>query len=428
MGRAFSCTGSYGDGGVGKEWFNPNHVDPTPTINTTDGLNADGYCFEFNLNGSSTRQMANHRYVSGANGLETFGRWYVRAVTVFGGGTSVIGGFSNLEVSGGAAPRFQWKVSAGVHKIEVIRGSSGSGVSVHLFDAALTVGEWYRVELRIMRHATTPNAGQDIIAGRLYDADDNLLDEFADTATSIAVTYRNIMWGVNLDSETHTTLKVQFTNIAVNDTTGSVQNSWCGAGKTAWLRPNAAGEFSNLVAMTGGGTFPYESWDESPSPDDATTYLTFSEPAVSWSDTNGSRVMVGMDALPETPASISFVALGARVWNNSASGSAHSVGCQTSNGGTKSETASATWASQVAGPWASHILSSSLRNYLHTMYTDPDGAAWAESSVNSLQVGIRAVDASPDFMISQVWALVEYVPQTTRIPVLSNHYRQQGMR
>lgn len=61
---------------------------------------------------------------------------------------------------------------------------------------------------------------------------------------------------------------VYFDDIAVNDTTGAVDNSWCGDGHAIALVPNANGDLSQLTGSDGNSTDNYLLVDETPSNSD----------------------------------------------------------------------------------------------------------------------------------------------------------------
>ena len=66
--------------------------------------------------------------------------------------------------------------------------------------------------------------------------------------------------------------EVQFDDLAMNDTTGAVDNSWCGDGKVVMLTPNANGDLSQLMGSDADQIDNYLLVDEFPKDDD-TTYV-----------------------------------------------------------------------------------------------------------------------------------------------------------
>ena len=66
--------------------------------------------------------------------------------------------------------------------------------------------------------------------------------------------------------------EVQFDDLAMNDISGTVDNSWCGDGKVVMLTPNANGDLSQLMGSDADQIDNYLLVDEFPKDDD-TTYV-----------------------------------------------------------------------------------------------------------------------------------------------------------
>ena len=81
--------------------------------------------------------------------------------------------------------------------------------------------------------------------------------------------------------------------------------------------------------------------------------------------------------------------------------------------------------------WDTNAPGTSDFEYRMTSYTDPTtGAAWVLTGPNSLsnmQIGVIITDANPDGWISTIWALVEYVPVTSRV-IRLHGVRLHGVR
>lgn len=104
-------------------------------------------------------------------------------------------------------------------------------------------------------------------------------------------------------------------------------------------------------------------------------------------------------------------------YRRSATGTGPSVKLEImkTSGGTKSQSAgiipnSTTWkTNQNATPWT----------YPLTLYFDPDGAAWTQSTLDTLQAGIlNTQTTTPRCDVSDVWALVEYVPAASPAAII----------
>lgn len=267
-------------------------------------------------------------------------------------------------------------------------------------------GTWHRIEGFLKRDGTSPGAGADSYEIRV----DGVTDMSGSTASFTSQIRRTVAWGANLSQEAQTTGSWRWDDFAVNDSAGTAQNSWPGAGSVAHIRPNATGEFSQTITLTGSipAATAWEALDELPI-SDSVDQVSMITNCTGWAAA-GSRFMVNMQpgSLAGIGASdaITLVAIGARGGNNDASGSAWIIGIQTSNGGTKAETA----AIQIFGVGLIYTHARAQPRAPFTNYTDPDGAAWTPATVDSLQIGQRASDATPDYNVMAMWAIVEYVP------------------
>ena len=254
--------------------------------------------------------------------------------------------------------------------------------------AALSTGQWYRIEVQYtdVGSSYTVSARIDGVqfaggTGTLgATCDDPNRTIFGIVTTSVA----NLYWD----------------DIAVNDTSGSYQNSWPGSGRIIHMQPDG-GAGDNKGASSGNCA----SVDEV-TPDDATTIAvldadadildctveSYTSAGLRYSD-NINLVQVGVrEAAAET---------GTESWQlrvKSASGGSVSSGTSQSHDDTTYRT--------------NGDVNVSQRNYTLTSYTDPTtGNRWQPRGANSLdnmQIGIIATDAAPDINVSTLWALVEY--------------------
>lgn len=155
-------------------------------------------------------------------------------------------------------------------------------------------------------------------------------------------------------------------DIAFNDTTGSVDNSWCGDGHVYGLVPNGNGDSSQFVGSDGNSTDNYLLVDEAVSNGD-TDYVE--------SATSGNKDLYQMANLPTLPSgsTIQRVIVETRARELTAGGDQLQIGVK--SGGTES------WSSGI-------VLSTSFARQIAEFLVDPStSAAWTESNVNSIQVG-----------------------------------------
>lgn len=350
---------------------------------------------------SGTRQGFEHRCFNAGQDSEQFARFAIYI-------TTLPSGDNTIAHAGGSTPSGNvWSIkltSAGTLKL--FNGATQLGSTSA---TTLSTGQWYVIEVRWKSNV---GAGADEVTVRI----DGSTEANLTVTTATLATYTHIgLWG-NGSQEAQTQGDWHFDDWALNDISGTVQNSWCGhTGKLACGFANAAGEFaSTLTLVPGGGESAFQDVDDNPSPDDATTYATLTTNATNW--TTGSRLMVGVT----NPSgmgigsgdTIVVVTPGARIRNDGSGLSSHVFAAQTANGGTKAESAAVAF-NPGAATWLPNDDTAGSRVYKLVMYVDPDGAAWspaASGNLETLQIGLRASDAAPDVDVTQMWAYVEYIP------------------
>jgi hypothetical protein len=276
----------------------------------------------------------------------------------------------------------------------------------------ITSGAWHRVEF--YQNVTT---NQLIVR---VDGVDVL--DFSDYDVTLGTQFAMI--GGNLQQEAQTTGEWFFDDVALNDTTGTTQNSWCGEGSIVHVHPNAAGDFSEGT-LTGAATRWEAVGDVAP---DTTTYVLMVANGSSWGVAD--RLMVGCESAASrgigASDAITFVAVGAMVNNLSASGSQFVVAVESQASGTRADGAARTFLSST-DRYVVNGYQDSNRNYTLYSYTDPQsGGAWTPALIDSMQIGIRGPDANPDFRVTKLWALVEFVasaPTTKARPLFRQSTR-----
>lgn len=156
-------------------------------------------------------------------------------------------------------------------------------------------------------------------------------------------------------------------DIAINDTSGAADNSWCGDGKIIALTPNGNGDVSQLTGSDGDSTDNYLHVDEAVSDGD-TTY-TQSESADNY------------DLYNLTNCGLSHVTIN-RVWVEARARDTVADGgnCQL---GLK--TTSEYWSSNIS------LLTTYTKQVLGTFYTTNPytGSAWTTTQLDGLQAGFK---------------------------------------
>jgi hypothetical protein len=209
-----------------------------------------------------------------------------------------------------------------------------------------------------------------------------------------------------------------FDDVAINDDSGSFQNSWPGEGKIIHLRPNAAGDTSEWT--DGGFTNTYADVDEV-TPNDATDSLdTHSGPSITHEFNIDSPTAI------RSLDTINCVSVGVRHRTDASSTTAaFAVRIKAAASGTVESSAnivpnSTTWDTNAsAGPY----------NYPLTLYDLPGGstAAWTKADLETTQIGVESTvdDGLTDVEVSTLWLLVDYSAPTS-LPEDTYYWRVRG--
>lgn len=254
---------------------------------------------------------------------------------------------------------------------------------------ALTTGVWYRIELNY----------NDVSGGELLI--DGVSQFTIGSHNGDAVD--SVFFGCEANNTSNCGADLYFDDMAVNDSTGSLQNSWPGAGSVINMQPDSAGDVNNCAAGD------VTSIDEI-TPDDATTICTLT------TDAGGDNIDVNTESSSSaginSSNSITLVQVGAREGATTAAAESWTVGIKSASGGT---TLAGTTVSDSLTTYQTNGQTVNVpRSYSLTSYTDPTtGIAWTPTGTNSLdnmQIRGHSVDGNPDIKLSTLWAIVEYIP------------------
>ena len=260
--------------------------------------------------------------------------------------------------------------------------------------ALVNDGTWYRVELKFDR---TLSAGSHVVEALIDGV------SFASASNrNIAAGIQGINIGGNLGLEAQTTGDWYFDDVAINDSTGSFENSYPGSGKIIRLFPTAAGDSNQWLKTAGGAgdSSNYQLVDEV-IPNDATDFVQSSN----LNDVDMYNVTNSGIGSSDT---VKLVSLGARFRNDVADATtSFRVRIEKTSGGTISESASivpnsTSWlTNSIAVPKNLHLLS----------YQDPDGASWLQSTIDSMQIGLKLILLGVNkVQVSTLIAMIEYTP------------------
>lgn len=254
--------------------------------------------------------------------------------------------------------------------------------------SALNTSQWYRIDLKV--DSTT--VASTSVDARIDGA------SFASGTINLANGMNQIYLGV-LDS---TTADLFFDDIAINDDSGSFQNSWPGEGEIIHLRPNADGDEQDWDSGTSADA--YTLVDEV-TPNDATDYIN--------STTLDQLSSKNLDATPAAMDSsdiINVVQVGVRYRSGfNGVSSPFVLRIMASSGGTEEESATIT---NTSSTWSTNA-QAAPRNYALTLYDLPGASttAWTKSDLDTTQIGVRVTTGGgPGSYVSTLWLLVDHKP------------------
>lgn len=283
--------------------------------------------------------------------------------------------------------------SSGVIRLYDEDGQIGSAAS------SVVTGRFYRIETQYDR---TGSAGAHVVNARINGV------QFAG-ASDRSLSAGGFIWfcGMNLNNEANTAGDAYMDDGAVNNNSGSFQNSWCGEGTIAVMLPDSDGDNHGLTTQTGGTAGAANNFtrvQEMP-PNDATSFNGDN----TVSNTDDYNLAASPAALGSTDT-INAVAVGVRAAGSAASANAsYVVRCKASSGGTVEESSASTPASTG---WATHGTTTTLTPKL-TMYDLPGASttAWTKADLDTTQVGVRISTGNTNRAdISAMWLLVDYSP------------------
>lgn len=255
--------------------------------------------------------------------------------------------------------------------------------------AAISTGTWFYLELMI---DTTAAAGSHVVTARLNGA------TFATSSTrNLSVDVNHFYVGSDIDSNTIATSGGYYIDdVAINDATGSFQNSWPGEGEIIHLLPDGAGDAANWTGA-------FTDVDEV-TPDDATTVIE--------STTLDQVEEVTLAATPAALASddtINCVQVGVRFRADGAAEPSFVLRIKAASAGTVEESANIT---PTTTTWSTNAIAVPI-NYALTLYDLPGASttAWAKADLDTAQIGVRiSADATDNIEVSTLWLLVDHKP------------------
>ncbi len=274
----------------------------------------------------------------------------------------------------------------------------------------LTTGVWYRIEYKYDDNSTVQVRldGSEILSAA---ADGSNVQ-----AIRLGLCATGLVAGVACGGDFLTTGTLYFDDIAFNDSTGSAQTSWPGAGSIVHMQPDGAGDTDNSTTTPNG----WQQVDET-TPDDSTS--------AAWLANDGDILDVNFESSAnagiDSYDTVTLVQGGIREKADSAAIASWQLGIKsqaagTLRFGTVTTHNDATY--RTNGDTAP-------RNYTATAYVDPQaGGAWTPSLLDTMQLRASTTDANPDVGITTLWALVEYIDGIAPAIAERMRIRLQGAR
>lgn len=342
--------------------------------------------------GATGKASAYISLINAASATYNYSRTYFRIVTMPTGTIRI------AQALRSTADRAYVELSSS--GVLTLRSDTGTSLGT---SGTLSTGVWYGLGIKIL------NAGSPEIEARLWTDGVSTPSAFGSGSMTASTDPNEFEAGV-LTADATAVLVLE--DIALNDGSGSVQNSYPGEGFIVHLRPNAAGD-NNAWEKSGGGAGDasnYQSCDEV-SPDDATTYLrrTSVQPIDDYNLTSTasagipSGVSITLVSATGEVGAISNTAVAGRQLKyrikSQASGTvvASADSYASVNGWTVGQRSAAGTASGAQDP--------------HVTYVDPQaGGVWTAALLDTAQVGIQpATSTTTEIRVSALWVAVEFV-------------------
>lgn len=336
--------------------------------------------YAMRTNPAAAIQFVRYHGFASDQSIVGYQRFYLRIATAPGANTTICRFVNTLN-----DPCAQLRLTASSTLILL----DAAGNTIGSASAALTVDTWYLVELGVDA-STSPGT----VTARLDGS------EFASGANSAQAPWARWLVGPIVSA----TCDLYFADWAVNDTSGTAQTSWPGAGVVVTLFPNAAGDSNdwNNTSNAAGSANNYLLVDEAP-PDDATTMV---QTGTLNAEDSYNATASGMGASD----TVNCVMVGARFRNNTADAvAAARLQIRKAAAGTTTQSADLI-------PNATSFRTNANaepRTYPIILHTDPDGSAWTQTTVDSMQIGVKLTTAGTQrIQVTSVWAVVDYTPST----------------
>jgi len=274
--------------------------------------------------------------------------------------------------------------------------SVGEIVVLNSASSSLALDTWYMIEMKVDATGNPNMSFEARLNGLVFASGSG-------TTGLDASSVGNFYFGIDAGAWAGTnglnaaSADLYFDDIAINSSDGVAQTGYPGEGSIVHLHPNGAGD---SAATTG----TYADIDEVP-PDDITSYIEI-DTNISANYTMTSSLSAGIGEND----TITLVQVGTRQRPETAASVSWTPQIKSESGGII-----------VTGDWDSNqdnisfyslIGNQSPWIYDLTSYEDPEGTGvWTPTLIDTMIVGVIVADADPDLWFTNIWALVEYIPE-----------------
>jgi hypothetical protein len=262
--------------------------------------------------------------------------------------------------------------------------------------AAISTATWYRLEVKY------------VFATAALELQKDGVSLLSGTGSTTSLSANQIRIG-RQTAGTAANPSFYFDDVAVNDTTGTAQTGYPGAGYIFHLQPAANGDTVQFATGVGGtGTAPTgnASRVSENTPDDATSY-------------NQDHTLNNLDhfTVSSVPAAmgasdtVNCVSVGVRFAGASGAVADDRIAVQIESQASGTLSTGTTVPAYQTTAFNTNT-TATPKNYGLTSYTEPQaGGAWTKTLLGTAQIGYKIVTgASAAARISTVWALVDYTP------------------
>jgi hypothetical protein len=348
MSRIFQCGFEMGH----VDCFDAFGSDATKTtvVTTPTGGSWSGYAAKF-AQGTGLNTLALGRFNTGGTQSELYVRYRFRMASGIAASNTLL---SIVEFKNASGEQCNLAIRTDALQLIARKGTTVLGTAV----GALSLDRWYLIEIHVIVSDTVGVFDVKVDGTTILSLGSSLDTKTqTDNAQINTITFFGAAGGIS-------NFLSYIDDIAVNDTAGSVNNSWVGDGRISALIPNGAGDTQQFTKNTGASN--QEAVDEIP-PDDDTTYVADS--------VSGHKELETLSASDSNTGVVNGVGVWIRAKKTDAG--AQSIETLIKNGTTED-----------AG--TSTALTTAYVYYRKIYDLDPDSvAAWTKADLDALQAGAK---------------------------------------